>query len=86
MIQIGIDLMMKKETQFVNTNLQCYAILHIQHDYGYVDEFFNCMAADFDTNNIESLVAFFKDVYKIEYFDIYWTILDPDHFCEIHEL
>ena len=71
------------------TNLQCYAILNIQDVYrpGYFEkEFFNCTAGGFDTNNVEGLIEYIKSVLGIEEFEIYWTILDPDHFCEIHNL
>lgn len=74
--------------------LQCYAIFKIPDGYydylgfdpRYKLEFFNCSAANFDTDNVEGLIAFIQDVYKIQEFEIYWTILDPDHFCELHNI
>ena len=72
--------------------LQCYAILYIPewdylgYNWYYKQEFFNCEKCDFNISNTEGLIEWIKNVLKIDKFDLIWSILDEDHFKEVHNL
>lgn len=61
---------------------KCYAKLYVPNYRTFNTEIVDISWAN--TSNIEGLIEFIKNVWKINNFDIYFSILDYNHFKSLH--